>query len=289
MTELALPTNLLAGAQAEGWQGWLATLPETIGRLRAAWSIEVGEPFQPGGLTAWVAPAGRAGEKLVLKVLRRHPEAEHEAEALRVWAGNGAVRLHEVEVIDAQTTALLLERCRPGTPLSLRPEPEQDPVVAGLLRRLWRPPPPGHGFPTLQSMCEEWAGEFEEKIAGRGTSLDQGLVREGIALFRRLPGDAEREVLLCTDLHAGNVLAAEREPWLAIDPKPHVGDPTYDALQHMLNCDARLRADPHGLARRMAGLLGLAPDRLLLWLFARCVQESADWPNLAEVARRVAP
>lgn len=289
MTELALPTNLLAGAQAEGWQGWLATLPETIGRLRAAWSIEVGEPFQPGGLTAWVAPASRAGQKLVLKVLRRHPEAEHEAEALRVWAGNGAVRLHEAEVIDAQTTALLLERCRPGTPLSLRPEPEQDPILAGLLLRLWRPPPPGHGFPTLRSMCEEWAGEFEEKVAARGTSLDPGLVREGIALFRRLPGDAEREVLLCTDLHAGNVLAAEREPWLAIDPKPHVGDPAYDALQHMLNCDARLHADPQGLARRMAGLLGLAPDRLLLWLFARCVQESADWPNLAEVARRVAP
>jgi streptomycin 6-kinase len=84
-------------------------------------------------------------------------------------------------------------------------------------------------------------------------------------------------------------LAAEREPWLVIDPKPYVGDPTYDALQHLLNCDERLHADPVGLARRVADLLGLEEERLLLWLFARCVQESPDWPALAEIARRVAP
>ena len=83
--------------------------------------------------------------------------------------------------------------------------------------------------------------------------------------------------------------AAQREPWLVIDPKPYVGDPTYDVLQHILNCDDRLRADPGGLARHMAELLGLDGDRLLLWLFARCVQESPDQPHLADVARRIAP
>jgi len=85
------------------------------------------------------------------------------------------------------------------------------------------------------------------------------------------------------------VLAAEREPWLAIDPKPYVGDPTYDPLQHMLNCEQRLRTDPRGLATRMAGLLDLDRDRLLNWLFARCVQFSPSWPFLAEVARAIAP
>lgn len=94
--------------------------------------------------------------------------------------------------------------------------------------------------------------------------LDPGMAREGLTLFRSLPLDAEREVLLCTDLHAGNILAAEREPWLLIDPKPYVGDPTYDALQHMLNCDRRLYDDPRGLTRRLANLLDLDADRLLL-------------------------
>jgi streptomycin 6-kinase len=99
----------------------------------------------------------------------------------------------------------------------------------------------------------------------------------------------QRPVLLCTDLHHDNVLAAAREPWLAIDPKPYVGDPAYDTLQHMLNFPGRLAADPAGLARRMAGLLDLDADRVRLWLFARCVQESVCEPNLRTVAVRLAP
>jgi streptomycin 6-kinase len=130
---------------------------------------------------------------------------------------------------------------------------------------------------------------FERTSASSAVRLDPGLARAGIALFRDLPATAAAQVLLCTDLHAGNVLGAEREPWLVIDPKPYVGDPAYDPLQHMLNCGERLQSDPRGLARRMASLLDLAPDRVLLWLFARCVQESPDWPSLAEVARRIAP
>lgn len=95
--------------------------------------------------------------------------------------------------------------------------------------------------------------------------------------------------MLCTDLHAGNVLAGRREPWAVIDPKPYIGDPAYDVIQHLLNCPARLRSNPQGLVRRMSSLTGLDVDRVRLWLFARCVQESLDWPGLAEVARRVAP
>jgi hypothetical protein len=38
----------------------------------------------------------------------------------------------------------------------------------------------------------------------------------------------------------------------------------------------------------MADLLGLDGERLLLWLFARCVQESLDSPLHAEIARRLA-
>jgi len=104
-----------------------------------------------------------------------------------------------------------------------------------------------------------------------------------------LPRSAEHRVLLCTDLHAGNVLRAEREPWLIIEPKPYVGDPAYDALQHMLNCTERLTADPSGFARRMAALLDLDPQRLRQWLFACCMQESLDQPHLRSVATALAP
>jgi streptomycin 6-kinase len=85
------------------------------------------------------------------------------------------------------------------------------------------------------------------------------------------------------------VLSAQREPWLAIDPKPFVGDPTYDALQHCLNSEHRLRADPRGLAIRLAGLLELDAEHLLRWLFAYCVVQSVDFPWTLEVARRIRP
>ena len=288
----AVPRNLLAAVRLEGGErrrAWLTGLPRMVEQLEQRWSLSVGEPFQPGGQTAWVAPArSKDGSELVLKLAWPHREAEHEAEALRVWNGEGAVLLHASEALDG-TTALLLERCTPGDTLASRPEAEQDSVIASLLLRLWREPPPGHPFRPLQQMCEEWADEFEQKAAARSISLDPGLAREGIALFRALPATADRNVLLCTDLHAENVLAAQREAWLVIDPKPYVGDPSYDALQHLLNCDRRLHADPHALARRVADLLGLERERLLLWLFARCVQESPDWPALAEIAVRVAP
>ena len=268
---------------------WLAALPERVRRLEEHWSLTVAAPFQPGGSTAWVAPArGASGADLVLKMAWRHPEAAHEADGLREWDGHGAVRLHAVEDFD-DTVALLLERCVPGVPLSSRPEPEQDTVVAGLLQRLWREPAPDHPFRSLQVMCDSWADGFERRAAAGRGGVDAGLGREGMALFRSLPASAAGHLLLCTDLHAGNVLSAEREPWLTIDPKPYVGDPTYDVLQHLLNCEERLVADPRGLARRMADLVGLDHDRLLLWLFARCVQESPDRPRLGEVARRIAP
>jgi streptomycin 6-kinase len=108
-------------------------------------------------------------------------------------------------------------------------------------------------------------------------------------MLRELPSSADRSVLLCIDLHAGNVLAARREPWLVIDPKPFIGDPAYDAVQHMLNCDERLATDPAGLSQRMAGLLDLDPERLRLWLFARCAQESLHDLTMRELARRLAP
>jgi streptomycin 6-kinase len=138
-------------------------------------------------------------------------------------------------------------------------------------------------------MCDQWTAEFETKTLARDPSVDPGLTRAGIELFRELPATAGRAVVLSTDLHAGNVLAAEREPWLAIDPKPYVGDPTYDVLQHLLNCPGRLKSDPIKLSKRIAHLAGVDPERTRLWLFARCVQESRHWPELAEIARLIAP
>jgi streptomycin 6-kinase len=108
------------------------------------------------------------------------------------------------------------------------------------------------------------------------------MVRDGLTMLRELAAPTDRPVVLLTDLHAQNVLASQREPWLAIDPKPYVGDPTYDALQHMLNV-ARLHVDPLRLVARMSALLDLDSSRLKSWLFARCAVEAVEKPDFLNV------
>jgi streptomycin 6-kinase len=286
---ISIPPRLTCAVEADGIPArhtWLAALPTRIEEAARTWSLELGEPILPGGQCAWVAPArDRDGRDLVLKVGWRHTEAEHEADALRLWDGDGAVRCLNADTA-GDTSALLLERCVPGVPLGhVLAEPEQDVVVADLLRRLWRHAPDQQSpFRRLDEICDEWAAEFETEFATDSRGLDPGIARETARLLRELPRTAGGEVLLCVDLHAENILSAQREPWLVIDPKPFIGDPAFDVVQHILNCDERMDRDPAALAHRMADLLELDPERVTLWLFARCGEGAID----DERARRVA-
>ena len=206
MSARILPYRLVSGIEQSGHREWLKALPTLIDTIETSWSLEVGEPFQPGGQTAWVAPVRDSnGSELVLKVVRRHWEMENESDGLREWDGNGSVRLYRIEALD-ESFAMLLERCAPGIPLSARPEADQDLVIAALLRRLWIEPAPGACFRPLKVLCDRWADGFERKYASGEVAIDHGLARESIALFRALPDSAELNVLLCTDLHAENVL-----------------------------------------------------------------------------------
>jgi streptomycin 6-kinase len=261
-------------------------LPDCLSDLQHRWSLALAAPFDTEEVScAWVAPATRAdGSAAVLKLGMPHMEGRDEIDGLRFWDGDPTVRLLEA---DDDLGAMLLERCEPGTVLRSLPEPEQDVVMARLLRRLWRSAPAPHPFRSLADMTAAWS---EETIADSARWADAGLVREGLRLFEELPRNASREVLLATDLHAGNVLRAQREPWLVIDPKPFVGDPAYDATQHLLNC-TRLRSDPLPTIRRFADLLDLEPERVRLWTFARVAAETlSEWDDGSiSLARALAP
>jgi streptomycin 6-kinase len=294
VAEIRVPAYLAETSRHdEGMRAWIAGLPEIVADITERWALRLGEPFEPGGQGSWTAPVTAPDvADLVLKVAFRSPSGEDrdEAAGLRVWSGEGTVRL-QADFQTETTHALLIERCRPGTPLGrVLPEPEQDVVVARLLNRLWAQPAGSHPFRPLAQMCAAWAQEFEQEYAAAPDAdrIDPGLARTGITLLRELPRDADRQVLLCTDLHGDNILAAQREPWLVIDPKPYVGDPAYDLLQHMLNCE-RLAADPGGLADRMANLAEIDSHRARQWLFARSVQESIGSPRMRQVATRLAP
>lgn len=181
------PTARLREAAAidDDVRAWLDVMPEAVAHYLDAWALDAGHAYEPGGNTAWVAPVRtRDGEELVLKVGMRHPEAEHEAEALRLWDGAGAVRLHR-SAYDDRSLALLLERCDPGTPLAQLPEPEQDVAIAAVLQRIWSTPLSGdEPFEPLAVLCRTWADETEQRLAGGGYPGDEGLVRAAAALLR---------------------------------------------------------------------------------------------------------
>ncbi len=268
---LIIPQRLAATCSATPERrAWLEQLPAAVREVQERWSLTLGDPFAHNeGSCAWVAPVVRCdGTQAVLKMGMPHMEATHEIQGLRFWAGDPAVHLLEA---DEDLNALLLERCEPGAVLRQLPEPEQDVVIAGLLRRLWRVPPASFPFRPLSVMTASWA---DETLAESANWADGGLVQEGLRLFEELPRTAPTHVLLATDLHAGNVLSAQRAPWLVIDPKPFVGDPAYDATQHLLNCRQRMQRDPHATIRRFADLLEIHEERVRLWMFARYAAES---------------
>ncbi|MGI8958950.1 MAG: aminoglycoside phosphotransferase family protein [Bryobacteraceae bacterium] len=267
---------------------WLEQLPQILRDVERRWSLTLEGPFDHEEVScAWVAPVARAtGAPAILKLGMPHMEGEHEIQGLRFWNGDPTVRLLEG---DEDLGAMLLERCEPGTPLRLMPEPEQDLIIAQLLNRLWRSPSAPHPFRPLSIMTAFWSNET---LAQAAQWRDAGLISEGLRLFDELPRSATAEVLLATDLHAGNVLQAQREPWLVIDPKPFVGDPAYDATQHLFNCEVRLRLNPESTIRGFADLLGIDNERVRLWMFARAAAEPRDdWNDQDSIAlaRALAP
>jgi streptomycin 6-kinase len=269
---IELPTELRRGLVGFGEEGraWVAELPARIERLRRRWSLDLGPPFEPGGVTSWVAPAGRDA---VLKVVVPHREATYEAHALRAWAGEGSVRLLDE---DPAEHALLLERCRPGTALRQAGRPDDEVLDTGAATavRLWRPG--DDPYERLADVMVEWAEMVEKRAAAVRVPVDDAVVAEAAALLRRLPATAGREVLLHGDLHPANLLAAEREPWLAIDPHPMRGDPAFDLPPLVLQTGNLVAAaDPADeLDRRIdrvAATTGTDPDRIRAWALARSV------------------
>jgi streptomycin 6-kinase len=280
---LNIPQSLVTACRQDpAWSTWLDRLPATVELLSKQWSLTPGTVYESASC-AWVVSVTCADDSLaVLKLGLSHMEGRDEAHGLRFWNGDPTARLLRADDV---LGAMLLERCEPGTSLRERPESEQNQVIATLLHRLWRTPPASHPFRPLSAQMEYWTAET---IDHTKEWPDAELVRDGLGLFVELARTAQEEVLLATDLHAGNVLRAQRQPWLVIDPKPFIGDPAYDLTQHLLNCPASLRADPHGTIRRFADQVGIDQERVRLWMFARAAAEPrADWKNsdLIPIAR----
>jgi streptomycin 6-kinase len=249
-----------------------------VAECAEAWSLRIGEPYA-GGEVSWVAPAELAdGTPAVLKLNPPEPESEREGAALVFWNGHGAVRLLAE---DESRRALLLERCEPGTQLWREPDGEETlRVAAGVLRTLWRPPAPGHRFRLLADLAAAWAEEL-------GSRPSEPLRDEAIAFLRDAGPDQGEQVVVHQDFHEGNVLRSTREPWLAIDPKPVVGEREFDTASLLRDRRWELRADPRPEARvrrrldQLAAELDLDRDRMRGWGIAHALAWDPDEDMLA--------
>ena len=287
---MIVPPRLLTNCQKTAERrAWLEKLPALLTDLSERWSLRVGDPFQDA-TAALVAPIVRAhGGAAVLKLSMPHMEAAQEIDGLRFWNGDPTVRLLEA---DDALGAMLLERCEPGTTLRCEPEAEQDAVVADLARRLRQASNSAEGLRPFRHLSEMMALWCEETLAQEEFWPDAALVHAGLDVMQELAAPAASDVVLATDLHGGNVLRAQRETWLVIDPKPFIGDPAYELAQHLQVCEARLHADPFGLILRVANLAEVDAKPLRLWTFARAAADPRDdWKNSVwiDIARALAP
>ena len=261
---------------------WQSNLPDLIAAYVDRWELTLGTPYG-GGSVSYVAEATLAdGTETVFKLSIPHREAVGEAEALRWWDGNGAIRLLEH---DPDDYALLLERVDPGTKLTEHHELSAETrlrVAAELLADLWRRGVPEQSsFERVDDVAAEWAELAGRRMEQLAPPYDPGLVARGIELLRTLPASAERQVVVHGDYNPGNILAAARAPWLVIDPKPMIGDPGYDLCPLLLQVDDPFaHPDPAAILSDrvdlVANAIDLPSERILAWCLARCV-ESALW------------
>lgn len=237
---------------------WLTGIPSLLADTAASWGLTLGAAYPPGAAGHAVRADLPDGTAAVLKLSNPHREALQEADALERWDGDGAVRLL---ARDDARNALLLERCEPGTFLSQSPDALD--VLCGLLPRLWCS---ASGFATLEDEAEFWADDIARD------ARDPELRDAALDYLRELAPTQGEQVLVNQDLHGENVLAGQREPWLAIDPKPLAGEREFSVAPIVRSFElGHSKRDVLYRLDRLTSELGLDRDRALGWTVAQTV------------------
>lgn len=271
-----IPEDLAAQQRlGSAWEAWLTRLPALARTLLDEWELTVDGRSSHGYCSLVLPVRTDDGPQAVLKVsFDGDRESEHEALVLQHWNGVGTVRLLRA---DPHRRALLLERLQTRD-LGSVDDVVACQIVAASYRRLHRP-----ALPQLRSLSEElarWLADLRDR--GTNAPLPRRMVEQALNLGRDLVSDpATVGVIVHGDLHYANVLAAEREPWLVIDPKPLSGDPHYEPAPLLWNrWDDLGRGDlRQGIRRRFHMIVdgaALDEDRARDWVIVRMII-NAHW------------
>jgi streptomycin 6-kinase len=262
----------IAGLHAEKGEKWLADLPEIIARIAEKWSLEMENHFQNLSFH-YVAPCVRSdGTKAVLKI--GFPEENSiiysEAKILKILDGKGAVKLLN---FDKNFCAILLERLLPGENLIriCKEDDERATAIAiELMKKFLHPAPTGSGFPTLR----EWTKGLSE---AKNAPFPQEIIDRARNYFDELIGSSKQNFLLHGDLHHENILSAQRDSFLAIDPKGIIGDIGFEISVFLNNPRSWLLKHPNRaeiLKKRLemfAQNFEIEPQKLRKWAYAEAV------------------
>jgi streptomycin 6-kinase len=286
---LTLPDGVLGMAdRGEEWADWVHGLPRVAEDLMAQWELELdGLPMH--GFCALVLPVRGPDHDAVLKISFPDDETEHEHLALRAWDGRGAVRLLRAE---PHQRAILLERLADEKLDSIDPEAACE-VVAGLYAHLHVPA--AGQFRLLSEWTRRWAERL--RTLPQEAPVPRRLVAQAAALARDLGDDPDTDgTLIHGDLHYLNVLAGERAPWLAIDPKPLSGDPHLEPAPMLWNRwdEAVAGGDARTAIRRrfhtLVDAADLDEDRARSWTVLRLVTFAVEqWQEAREARGETRP
>jgi len=139
----------------------------------------------------------------------------------------------------------------------------------------WQKPPANHDFQRL----ENW---FEGFDSVKSTAFESKYLIKARRFFDELNSSKELQMLLHGDFHHENILSAEREPFLAIDPKGIVGNIGYDISVFMINHANWLKKEtdlPEKLGsaiKQFSEAFQIEQRDLRRWIFAQSVL-SAWW------------
>jgi streptomycin 6-kinase len=267
---VVIPQRFLEfAAISESWARYLDGLPGLISDVMQEWQLRLDGPVATGQAALVVPVLTTEGRTAVVKFGWPHPEAQHEHLALRAWAGNGAVQLLRA---DPRRCVLLLERALANKDLTTIEVRDACEVVAGLYATLHRP-----SIPQLDRLSVHAGRWADELTALRADNLvPRRYLEQAASLARGFATDPDTDGrLLHTDLHYFNVLASERAPWLAIDPKPLSGDPAYEVAPLLWNrwdeaaASGNLRAAVLDRLYAVVDAGGLDEDRVRDWVVVR--------------------
>ncbi|MGA5406588.1 aminoglycoside phosphotransferase family protein [Streptomyces lavendulocolor] len=265
-----------SGNGGERERAWLAGLPALAGELIARWEL-ARDGAVGWGEASLVVPVRRAdGTRAALKLQMPREETAAAVTGLRAWDGDGIVRLLDHDPVGG---AMLLERLDGSRTLASVPDDDTAMrVLAALLARLHAVPAAG-GLRGLGDVAREMLAAVPSAVGSLADAADRRRLRGWASAVAELAGEPG-DRMLHWDLHYGNVLAGEREPWLAIDPEPLVGDPGFDLWPALDTCWERVRAtgDAARVVRRRFDLLtealGLDRERAAGWTLGRLLQNT---------------